>query len=115
MKTITLKKISIDDLFILQSAVVKFRFEKSCLLKTEDFTNEYFNNLLILDIANYLILRFRNKIENQNKEFGTLKLKIHEGIILMQCCNDFEGKEEFEVNVGRKYLDEIHKLLINLF
>jgi hypothetical protein len=25
---------------------------------------------------------------------------------------DFEGKEEFEVNVGRKYLDEIHKQLI---
>lgn len=116
MKTITLKKVEIEHFGILQGIAFKSKNHARTILGNTNIYNDiYFNNLLILDVTTNLILRFRNKIENQTKKFGAVNLKIHEAIILLQCCNDFvDSQMTFEKNVVRKYLEEIHKQLINL-
>jgi hypothetical protein len=114
MKTIILKKISFDDLLILQNIVMQFRSQKGDLLHTTIYNDAYFDNLLSADIAGNLFFRLRNKIENELKSFTNCKLKISEAIVLLQCCNDYKTAHK-EVNIiNRKFLNELHRQLINL-
>ncbi len=114
MKTITLNKISFNDLLILQNVVTQFRTQKANLLHTTVYNNEYFNNLLIADIAYNLSFRLRHKIENEKKTFTNFKVKISESIVLLQCCNDYNTAFKEVNSVNRKFLDELHRQLINL-
>lgn len=112
MKTVTFKKMEYTHYIILQNVIAKFRAEKLNGMDIEIYNDVYFNNMLAVDITTNLFFRFRTKIENQS--FGTFKLKIHEAIILLQCCNDFKGQDDYVNVTVRKYSDEIHKQLINL-
>jgi hypothetical protein len=114
MKTITLKKISFDDLLILQNVVIQFRTQKADLLHTTTYNDAYFNNLLSADIAYNLSFRLRSKIENEHKAFTNFKVKISEAIVLLQCCNDYKTAHKEVNSVNRKFLNELHKQLINL-
>jgi hypothetical protein len=114
MNTITLKKISFEDLLTLQKGVMQFVDKKTKLLPETINDYAFFDNLLSGDIASNLFFRFRIKIENKNKSIANLKLKIHEAIILMQCCNDYKSEHKEENFTSRKYLNELHEQLINL-
>jgi hypothetical protein len=114
MKAITLKKIPVYDLLILQNVVMQFRTQKADLLRTTIYNDAYFNNLLSADIAYNLSFRLRNKLENVYKEFTNFKIKISEAIILMQCCNDYKTADKEVIIIVKRYLNELHKQLINL-
>jgi hypothetical protein len=114
MNTITLKKISFEDLLTLQKGVMQFVDKKTKQLPVTIEDYAFFDNLLSADIASYLFFRFRIKVENESKYVANLKLKIHEAIILMQCCNDYKSEREDENFTSKKYLNELHKQLINL-
>jgi len=114
MNTITLKKISFEDLLTLQKGVMQFVEKKAKLLPMTINDYAFFDNLLSADIASNLFFRFRVKIENQSNSVTNLKLKINEAIILMQCCNDFKSVKEEENFASRKYLNGLHSQLINL-
>lgn len=114
MKNITLKKISFEDLLVLQNSTLQFRNQKTELLQTTNYNDAYFNDLLSADLASNLYYRFRHKIENENKESTNFKLKISEAIILLQCCNDYiTSHKEVKITVYN-YLSELHKQLINI-
>ena len=115
MKTITLKKVEIEHFEILQC--IAFQSKNSAWdirMGTNNYSDAYFNSLITIDVANNLILRFRNKIENQNLKFSSIKLKIHEAIILLQCCNNFKEFNPLQKVIAMKVGNEIHKQLINL-
>jgi hypothetical protein len=114
MKTITLKKIKLEDFLILQNVAMQFRTKKWEILQTNTYSDVYFSDMLAFDIATNLFFRLRIKIENQNKSFLSFNLKIHESIILLQCCNDYKTQKENEIFTVRKYFNELHKQLINL-
>jgi hypothetical protein len=115
MKTIILKKVEIGHLEVLQSMLLECIVKKELLCMSKIYNNDYFNNLLHADVCNKMWFNFRRKIENQSKKFGTVNLKIHEAVILLQCCNDFiDNQLPFEKNLVRKYHEEIHKQVINL-
>ncbi|MBA0884938.1 hypothetical protein [Flavobacterium undicola] len=114
MKTIILKKNKLEDFLILQNVVAQFRTKKWDILHTNIYNDAYFNNMLAVDVATNLFFRLRIKIENQNKSFASFNLKIHEAIILLQCCNDYKAQHEDVVFIVRKYFNELHKQLINL-
>jgi hypothetical protein len=114
MKTITLKKIDFYDLLILQNVVMQFRTKKADLIHSRVYNDAYFNNLLSGDIASNLFFRLRIKIENETITFTKLKLKINEAIIFLQCCNDYKTADKEDSLIVKRYLNELHKQLINL-
>ncbi|WP_337967210.1 hypothetical protein [uncultured Flavobacterium sp.] len=114
MTTITLKKINLHDFIILQNVVAQLRLTALNKLQNSKVDNEYMKNVLFVDISTILFFKLRMKIENQAKSLSNFKLKIHEAIILLQCCNDFESNNLFEKFITRKYFTEIHEQITNL-
>ncbi|MCV9929070.1 hypothetical protein OIU83_15500 [Flavobacterium sp. LS1R49] len=114
MKSITLKKIEVENFQILQSVVAQCRIKNLRVMQTIKYSDVYFNNMLTVDVSTNLFFRFRMKIENQHKPIFNLKLKIYEAIILLQCCNDYEARNEYEKFIVRKHYNEIYEQLINL-
>lgn len=114
MTTIILKKINLQDFLILQNIVAQLRSKALSKLQNSKVDNDYMNNVLFVDIATILFFKIRSKIENQAKLFSNFKLKIHEAIILLQCCNDFESTNLFEKFITRKFITEIHEQITNL-
>lgn len=114
MTTVTLKKIDQEEFLILQNVVAQLRQKALNKLQDGKVDNDYFNNVLFVDITTSIFLRIRTKIENQTESFSNFKLKIYEAIILLQCCNDYEQNTEKEKFISRKYFSQIHKHITNL-
>ncbi|WP_374173904.1 hypothetical protein [Flavobacterium tructae] len=114
MTTIRLKKIEQQDFLILQDIVAQLRQKSLNKLHNSKVNDSYFNNVLLVDVTTGLFFNLRTKIENQTKTFSNLKIKVHEAVILLQCCNDYEPRNALEKFIARKYLTEIHKQITNL-
>lgn len=114
MTTITIVEIDSQDFLVLQNVVAQLRLKSLNKLQNTKGDNEYLNNILLVDITTILFLKLRMKIENQAKSLSNFKLKIHEAIILLQCCNDYEPSNLFEKFITRKYFTKIHEQIINL-
>lgn len=110
---LTLNKLEIVEIQILQLQLQNFiSFKNASLDKSSD---DYFDSILIIDIASDLYYNFRGKIEKTNKTMANLNLKHSEAVVLLLCCNNTKTlRNDYDNFVVQKTSTLIHQQLFNL-
>jgi hypothetical protein len=116
MKQISLKKIEIVEIQVLQSELLNFLTYKNYDLQMIDkSSNDFYDAVLIIDILQKLYYNFRSKIEKTTKTTANLNLSCSEAVILVLCCNFNKTiRANYDAFVMQKTLGLIHKQLIDL-
>ena len=115
MRKISLKKLEISEIRILQDELINFITYKNAVLLPLKNTDGYFDAVLLIDIAQKIAFSFRGKIERTTKTTANLNLEPAEACVLLQCCCNYQTlRTGFEEFVMKKYAGLLHKELINL-
>jgi|GEM_PF-2863309 len=115
MRKISIKRIEIQEIDVLQTELLNYITMKSATMIPTKNTDLYFQNLLLMEIAQEMYYSFRGKVERANKSIATLNCSVKEAVVLLQVCNDRSTiRDGFEKFVMQKFIGLIHKELINL-
>lgn len=115
MKNITLKKIELSDIIVLQNELLKFITAKSAVLRSAHVSNLYFDAILFVDVASRMYYTFRSKLEKTTAITANLNLNATEAVVLLQCCNSNQGRRnQYEDYCMQKFSKLLHEELINL-
>lgn len=111
---ITLKKIRIADLEIIQSELLKFiRYKVDNISNCNDY-EKYCNDIIVIDILQSMFYTFRTKIENP-KKVSNIAFTPSQAVILLFCCqwqrNDRTEEQKFTIQT---ISDLLHEKLINI-
>ena len=79
-------------------------------------SEEYLNDLLLLEISQKMFYTFRSKVEKGcNKNTRNITLSVSEAVILFKCCTDsMNNFTPYETYIQEKYKNELHKQLVNI-
>lgn len=115
MKAITLSKIELSEIEVLQQEVEFFSRWKSNGLQVNKNPVTYFNNLLLVDVSQRLFYNFRSKVEKLTRTTVTLKLSVSEAVVLLECCLFTDSiRTEFETYTMQKISRLLHQELVNI-
>ena len=111
---ITLKKIRIADLEIIQSELLKFIRNKVDNISNCNDYEKYCNDIIVIDVLQSMFYIFRTKIETA-KKFSNIALTPSQAVILLFCCqwkrNDRTEEQKFTMQT---ISDLLHEKLINI-
>jgi hypothetical protein len=115
MRKITLKKVDLNEVIVLQQTLERFvLYPATSLMQPVEL-------LLKMDIAKELFNKMRKSIENNNQKQSTLKFKISEAVVLFQILQlklqkgvKLLGETEYTYFVANKYKDQLHQEIINI-
>ncbi|HMI08113.1 MAG TPA: hypothetical protein VK528_11240 [Flavobacterium sp.] len=114
MRKITIKKVKLKECEILQKELNTFIVNKSSGLLAVRHTNQWYTDLLLMDIAQKIYYSFRSRIENAT-QFSTLSFAANEAITLIQVILSANHHRESEESfVLDKFKNILHESLINL-
>jgi hypothetical protein len=90
MKKITLKKVTRDQLEILQREMQLF----SINIRYNDLQHNFLDAIILMDIINAMYFTLRNKIESHRMLFN-LNLPINQAGVILKCCLRHENKDDY--------------------
>lgn len=111
---ISIKKVKIADIEIIQSELLKFiRYKVDNISHCNDY-EKYCNDIIIIDTLQSLFFLFRTKIENKKQE-SNLTLSPTQAVILLFCCQ-WQREERTEVQriTMQMVSDVLHEKLVNI-
>lgn len=114
---IKLQKIEVTEIESLQNLLHNFISLTSHRIRVYVIgSEEYLNELLLLEISKKMFYTFRNKVEKGcNKNTRNITLSISEAVILFKCCTDAMFHfTPYEKYIQEKYKNELHKQLVNI-
>jgi len=111
---ITLKKIKLVDIEIIQSELLKFiRHKVDNIAHCKDY-EKYCNDIVVIDVLQSMFYTFRTKIEN-SKKVSNIAFTPSQAVILLFCCqwkrNDRTEEQQFTMQT---ISDLLHEKLINI-
>ncbi|WP_291149719.1 hypothetical protein [Flavobacterium sp. UBA7680] len=111
---ITLKKIKIADIEIIQSELLKFiRNKVDNIHNCKDY-EKYCNDIIVIDVLQSMFFIFRSKIESK-KETSNIILTPTQSVILLYCCQwEREERTQEQRIVMQIISDIIHERLVNI-
>lgn len=111
---ITLKKIKITDLEIIQSELLKFIRNKVDNISNCNDYEKYCNDIIVIDILQSMFYNLRTKIEKP-KSLSNIAFTPSQAVILLFCCqwkrNDRTEEQKFTMQT---ISDLLHEKLINI-
>lgn len=111
---ITLKKIKIADIEIIQSELLKFIRDKVDNISNCNDYEKYCNDIIIIDTLQSMFFIFRTKIESK-KLVSNIILTPTQSVILLFCCQwKREQRTEEQKFTMQTTSDLIHEKLINI-
>jgi hypothetical protein len=116
MRKVTLSKLEIVEIEVLQDQLNNFlSYKNSCIGGMDKNSNGYYDTLLLVDILHRLFFSFRGKIEKSTKNVASLILTVSEAVIILQVCNtSLTIRSDYEKHVMSKTSNLIHEQLINI-
>ncbi|MBP4139185.1 hypothetical protein [Flavobacterium geliluteum] len=111
---ITLKKIKIVDIEIIQSELLKFIREKVDNISNCNDYQKYCNDIIVIDTLQSMFFIFRTKIESK-KLVTNIILTPTQSVILLFCCQwEREQRTESQRFVMQTTSDLLHEKLVNI-
>ena len=115
MRSIKINKVEIVEIEVLQSELLNFITQKNATLLREKHSNDVFDLILVIDVAQKLFVAFRSKIERANKAIANITFAPNEAVVLLKVCNDRStARSQYESFVMHKFMTLIHQEVINL-
>jgi hypothetical protein len=116
MKPISLKKMEVVEIEVLQQALMNMLTYKNAYYSIVDTdSNEYYDTILLIDVLQKLYYNFRGKIEKTSKTTANLNLSCSEAVVILMCCNfDKSIRNDFEKFVTQKIGSLLHQQLISI-
>ncbi len=114
MKNIKIKKLELVELEVIHSELLNFITYQNTMLPKWKTWNQYYDCLLLLDIATKVYYSFRSKIEKTTGSTN-ISLSPSEAITLLQCCNRVSASRNgYASHCMQKISVLLHGELINL-
>lgn len=111
---ITLRKIKLVDIEIIQSELLKFiRHKVDNIAHCKDY-ERYCNDIIIIDTLQSIFYFFRKKIESKKAD-SNISLSPTQSVILMYCCQWERIERSQEHKIALQLIsDSIHQKLTNI-
>lgn len=111
---ITLKKINIADIEIIQFELLKFIRDKVDNISNCNDYEKYCNDIIIIDTLQSIFYIFRTKIESK-KVVSNIILTPTQGVILLFCCQwKRDQRSEEQKFTMQTTSDLLHEKLVNI-
>lgn len=111
---IKLISIELSEMNVLLDLTHKYMTITNETIRTNQ--DNYFDGLIKLDLSNSIFKTIKNKIEKTKKyKPANIFISISQSVILLDICqNNDLIKNEFEIYVTTKTINQLHGQLINL-
>ena len=111
---IVLKKITRENIVIIQSELLKFIRHKVDNISNCNDYEKYCNDIIVIDVLQSMFYIFRTKIESP-KKLSNISLSPSQSVILLFCCQwNREDRTEEQRFAMQTISDILHERLVNI-